>query len=76
MIKEKCIMDEADKLILQLERRDLGWSLNHIGNFIECRIWEWPTLVGRYRSDKVEPLAKMLAEAIEQMEQSTRKSRG
>jgi len=66
-------MDEADKLILQLEKRGLGWSLDHTGSFIGCRIWDWPNVVGRYIPDKVEPLSKMLAEAIEQMEQRNEK---
>jgi hypothetical protein len=26
-------------------------------------VWRWPRIIGRYRPDKVEPLAKMLAAA-------------
>jgi hypothetical protein len=60
-------MSEADKIIADLELRGLGWSIEHTGRLIEVRIWEWPTVVARYRPDKVEPLAKMLVEAAIQL---------
>lgn len=54
----------ADELIQWLEARGFGWSLDHTGHLIEARIWDWPTVVGRYRPAKVEPLADMLRCAI------------
>jgi len=56
----------ADDIIAKLEAVGLGWSLDHTGNLIEARIWNWPTVVGRYRPNKVEPLAQMLLEALKQ----------
>lgn len=53
----------ADDIIADLESRGLGWSLDHTGTLIEARVWRWPRIIGRYRPDKVEPLAKMLAAA-------------
>jgi hypothetical protein len=57
----------ADELIQWLEARGFGWSLDHTGHMIEARIWDWPTVVGRYRPAKVEPLADMLRCAIRKM---------
>jgi hypothetical protein len=53
----------VDDIIADLESRGLGWSLDHTGTLIEARVWRWPRIIGRYRPDKVEPLAKMLAAA-------------
>jgi hypothetical protein len=53
----------ADDIIADLESRGLGWSLDHIGQLIEARVWDWPNVIGRYRPHTVEPLAKMLAAA-------------
>ena len=53
----------ADDIIADLESRGLGWSLDNTGRLIEARVWDWPYVIGRYRPDKVEPLAKMLATA-------------
>jgi hypothetical protein len=61
-------MSEADKIIADLELRGLGWSIDHTGNLIEVRIWDWPTVVARYRPKKVEPLVKMLVEAAIQLD--------
>jgi len=52
-----------DDIIADLESRGLGWSLDHTGTFIEARVWDWLTVIGRYRPAKTEPLAKMLATA-------------
>ena len=57
----------ADELIQWLEARGFGWSLDHTGHMIEARIWDWPTVVGRYRPAKVEPLADMLRGAMRTM---------
>ena len=54
----------ADDLIAVLERYGLGWSLDHTGNLIEARIWDWPNVIGRYRPHTVEPLRDMLAKAM------------
>ena len=59
---------EADQLIADLEARGLGWSLDHTGHLIEVRIWDWPNVIGRYRPATVEPLAKMLVEAMVQLD--------
>jgi Lar family restriction alleviation protein len=53
----------ADDIIADLESRGLGWSLDHTGRLIEARVWDWPTVIARYRPHAVEPLAKMLATA-------------
>jgi hypothetical protein len=53
----------ADDIIADLESRGLGWSLDHTGTIIEARVWDWPTVIARYRPATVEPLAKMLATA-------------
>ena len=53
----------VDDIIAELESCGLGWSLDHTGRLIEARVWDWPYVIGRYRPDKVEPLAKMLATA-------------
>ena len=58
----------VDQLIADLESRGLGWSLDHTGRLIECRIWKWPDVIGRYRPATVEPLAKMLSEAMYQID--------
>ena len=65
----------ADDLIAVLERYGLGWSLDHTGNLIEARVWDWPNVVGRYRPTSVEPLRDMLAKAMRgvQFEQRTAK---
>lgn len=60
----------ADDLIADIESRGLGWSLDHTGRLIDARIWDWPTVIGRYRSEKTEPLAKMLSEAMYQVDWS------
>lgn len=60
----------ADDLIADIESRGLGWSLDHTGRLIEARIWDWPTVIGRYRPEKTEPLAKMLSEAMYQVDWS------
>ena len=62
----------ADQIIESLEASGLGWSLDHCGTLIEARIWKWPHVVGRYRPEQVEPLAKMLGEAINDMNEMAR----
>lgn len=57
----------ADGLICWLEKRGYGWSLDHTGNLIEARIWQWPNVIGRYRPNTVEPLADMLRGAMRTM---------
>ena len=54
----------VDDLIAVLESHGLGWSLDHTGRMIEARVWRWPAVVGRYRPEKVEPLAQLLARAM------------
>jgi hypothetical protein len=54
----------VDDIIAVLEAHNLGWSLDHTGCLIEARIWEWPSVIGRYRPHAVEPLADMLRAAI------------
>ncbi len=54
----------VDDLIGDLESRGLGWSLDHTGNLIEARVWDWPYVIGRYRPSTVVPLAEMLAKAM------------
>lgn len=58
----------ADELIQWLEARGFGWSLDHTGNLIEARVWDWPFVVGSYLPAKVEPLADMLRGAMRTME--------
>ena len=58
----------ADEIIADLESRGLGWSLDHTGHMIEARVWDWPTVIGRYRPAKVEPLCKMLMEALAEVD--------
>lgn len=55
---------DVDGLIADLEERGLGWSLDHTGNLIESRIWDWPNVIGRYRPTTVEPLSGMLSKAM------------
>lgn len=57
----------VDEIIEDLEAHGLGWSLDHTANLIECRIWDWPEVVGRYRPDKVEPLVQMLQRACDEV---------
>lgn len=56
--------DDVDKLVRVLEKRGLGWDVGNQGRLIEVRIWDWPYVVARYRPNKVERMAKMLAEAM------------
>jgi hypothetical protein len=59
----------VDEIIADLESRGLCWSLDHIGQLIEARVWDWPNkIIGRYRPATVEPLAKMLAAAAFQVD--------
>ena len=54
----------ADEIIAHLESQGIEWDISHTGRLIECRIWRWPYVVGRYRPSKIEPLADMLRGAI------------
>ena len=54
----------VDDLIKELEGMGLGWSLDHTANLIEARVWYWPSVIGRYRPSKVEPIAEMLRAAM------------
>ena len=58
----------VDALIEDLESRGLGFSLDNAGRLIEARVWDWPYVIGRYRPNSTEPLAKMLAEAMYQVD--------
>lgn len=58
----------VDQLIQELEARGLGWSLDNTGRLIEARVWHWPNVIGRYCPNAVEPLAKMLSEAMYQVD--------
>lgn len=58
----------VDALIADLEARGLGWSLDNTGRLIEARVWDWPYVIGRYRPNATEPLAKMLSEAMYQVD--------
>lgn len=57
-------LSEVDYLIKRLEDLGLGWSLDHTSRLIEARVWDWPDVIGRYRPNSVEPLAKMLLMAM------------
>lgn len=57
----------ADDLIAWLEARDYGWSIDHHGNLIEARIWDWPYVIGRFRPCEIMPLADLLRGAIQTM---------
>lgn len=59
--------DNADTIIEILDRKGLGWSLDHTGNLREARIWDWPSVIGRYRPHDPMPLAEMLRRAIKEM---------
>jgi hypothetical protein len=61
---------EADAIIADLEVKGLGWDVGNAGRLIEARIWQWPYVVGRYRPERVEPLAAMLRGAIADMERN------
>lgn len=58
----------VDALIADLESRGLGWSLDNTGRLIEARVWDWPYVIGRYRPNATEPLAKMLSKAMHQVD--------
>ena len=58
----------VDDLIAAIESRGLGWSLDSTGGIIEARVWDWPGVIGRYRTNTTEPLFKMLAEAMYQVD--------
>lgn len=58
----------AEEIIANLESRGLGWDIGHTGRLRECRIWNWPHVVGRYRPHGPEPLAEQLSKAIADME--------
>lgn len=62
--KRGCSGSQVDRLIDELEDMGLGWSLDHTGNLIEARVWDWPLVIGRYRPTKVEPIADMLKAAM------------
>ena len=68
MDKQKLYTTSADELIQIIEEKGLGWDVGNTGNFIECRIWEWPHVVSRYRPHKTESLTHMLAEAMYQVD--------
>lgn len=53
----------VDALIEQLEKENLGFSLDHTARLYEARVWKWPNVVGRYRPSKQEPLLHMLQQA-------------
>lgn len=61
---EMPISIHPDRIIQFCEQRGFGWSLDHTGRMIEARIWDWPYCIGRYRPDRVEPLADMLWKAL------------
>jgi len=56
--------DKIDELIAVLENKGLGWTIDHERGLIEARVWDWPHVTGRYRPNRVEPLADMLAAAM------------
>lgn len=68
MVWEYQYGDNVDKLVKELESRGLGWDVGNQGRLIEARVWDWPYVVGRYRPDKMEEVAKMLAKAMEQVD--------
>ena len=57
----------AEQIIEELEADGFGWDIGHTGRLRECRIWRWPTVIGRYRPEKPEPLADMLRGALADM---------
>lgn len=56
----KGISETVDALIADLEARGLGRSLDNTGRLIEARVWDWPYVIGRYRPNATEPLAKAM----------------
>lgn len=60
--------DNVDRLVKELEIRGLGWDVGSTGRVIEARVWDWPYVIGRYRPNKMEDVAKMLAKAMEQVD--------
>ena len=60
--------DNVDRLVKELESRGLGWDIGNQGRLIEARVWDWPYVIGRYRPAKVEPLSKMLATAMQEVD--------
>ena len=59
--------DDADLLVKEIESRGLGWDIGYNGRLAEARVWNWPYVVGRYRPHKTEPLAEMLAGAMQEV---------
>ena len=55
---------EIDLLIQELEAHGLSWDIGHLPHIVEARVWKWPHVIGRYRVDKIEPAATMLAKAM------------
>jgi hypothetical protein len=60
--------DMVDLLVKDLESRGLGWDIGNQGRLIEARVWDWPYVVGRYRPNEIEPLAKMLSKAMQEVD--------
>jgi hypothetical protein len=60
--------EKIDELIVDLESRGLGWSLDHNGGLIEARIWHWPYVIGRYRPSLMAPLVEMMQGALQQVD--------
>jgi hypothetical protein len=54
-----------DELVSTLEGAGLGWDIGNTGRLIEARVWRWPHVIGRYRPNSMEPVADMLAKAME-----------
>ena len=48
----------------ELEAHGLSWDIGHQPRLIEARVWHWPHVIGRYRAEKIEPVATMLAKAM------------
>lgn len=55
----------VDQLIAALEEVGLQWDIGHTGGNIEARVWDWPSVIGRFRSNDVIDLGDMLWKACE-----------
>lgn len=64
----KPVKPTADQLIERLERLGYDWDIGYTSRLRECRIWRWPSVVGRYRPGEIKSLADMLMGAMDKAE--------
>lgn len=53
-----------DDMIQKLEDQGYQFDIGNTGMNIECRIWSWPHVIGRYRVDKFTTIEDMLSGAM------------